>query len=214
MWDTFVPRIEPFEKHREKYESWFDRNRLVYLSELEAVRKQLAKRGKSVEIGVGTGRFAAPLGIRIGIEPSRQMGRLARQRGIQVVRGVGENLPLGDALFDTVLMVTTLCFLDDVETAFAEAHRILKGGGCLIIGFIDRDSPLGALYQRHKEENPFYRVATFYSAEEVAQLLKRAGFRNIDFVQTIFRKLPEIAEIEAARAGYGEGSFLVVKGLK
>ena len=65
-------------------------------------------------------RFAAPLGIRLGVDPSLEMSRIAQKRGIDVVHGRAEDLPFDDTSMDFVLMVTTLCFLDDVEQAFAE----------------------------------------------------------------------------------------------
>ena len=46
-----------------------------------------------------------------------------------------ESLPFADSQFDFVLMFTTICFLDDIETAFNEVYRVLKSGGSLIIGF-------------------------------------------------------------------------------
>ena len=51
-----------------------------------------------MEIGVGSGRFAQPLGVKIGIDPSRNMLKFAKERGIQVIRGGGENLPFKDNL--------------------------------------------------------------------------------------------------------------------
>ncbi|GAI31701.1 unnamed protein product, partial [marine sediment metagenome] len=139
---------------------------------------------------------------------------IAQGRGIEVIGGVGESLPFRDSQFDFATMVTTICFLDDVEVAFNEAYRILKPGGCLIIGFIDKGSSIGQLYQRHKNENVFYRVATFYSVDEVVSRLKKAGFKGFDFTQTIFHNLAEIKGIESVRDGYGEGSFVVVKAVK
>ena len=209
-----MPRIEPFETHTSEYEKWFEDNHFAYLSELEAIRAQLPTEGKSVEIGVGTGRFAAPLGIDMGVEPSRRMRRVAEQKGIQVVDGIGEDIPSEDDQFDVVLMVTTLCFLDDAATAIAEVYRILRNDGHFVVGFIDKDSPIGRVYQQHKEESAFYGIATFFSAEEVADLLEQAGFRDISFVQTIFSGLSEITQVEPVKPGYGEGSFLVVKGRK
>jgi SAM-dependent methyltransferase len=49
-----------------------------------------------VEIGVGTGLFAVPLGILIGVEPSPRMAELARYRGIEVLENVAEELPFAD----------------------------------------------------------------------------------------------------------------------
>ena len=209
-----MARIEPFEKHPLQYEQWFDKHKFAYESELQAIRKLLPQGGNGLEIGVGSGRFAVPLGIKLGIEPSSKMMQIALRRGIEVIGGVAESLPFRNLQFDFALMVTTICFLDNVEVAFNEAYRILKPGGCLIIGFIDKDSPVGQLYQQHKYESVFYKIATFYSVDEVVSCLKKAKFNGFDFSQTIFHNLAEMEGIELVREGYGEGSFVVVRAVK
>jgi SAM-dependent methyltransferase len=212
--NKIVARIAPFDKYAEEYEEWFEKNYFAYLSELEAVKEQLPTGGRGMEVGVGSGRFAAPLGITTGVEPSRRMRRIAKQRGIAVAAGIGEALPFAAAEFDLVLMVTTICFLDDVTAAFAEAYRVLRNGGSFVVGFIDRDSPLGRLYERRRERSRFYRVASFFSATEVARYLERAGFQEVSFTQTIFRALSEITRVEPVKPGRGDGSFLVARGRK
>jgi ubiquinone/menaquinone biosynthesis C-methylase UbiE len=82
-----------FDKYYEKYDAWYDKNRFVYLSELEAIKRVLPKEGKGLEIGVGTGRFAAPLDITMGIDPSRNMLSIAEHRGVNARWGFGEDLP-------------------------------------------------------------------------------------------------------------------------
>ncbi len=90
---------------------------------------------RTVEVGVGSGRFAVSLGIPVGIEPSVALGQMARRRGIEVIRGVGESLPLKDGSCSSVLMVTVICFFDDPARAFAEAYRVLVPGVVLVAGF-------------------------------------------------------------------------------
>ena len=90
-----MPKIKPFEEHVDRYEEWFVRNRFAYKSKLQAIRVMLPEGGTGIEIGVGTGRFAAPLGIKLGIEPSKAMRQIAqRKRAIEVICGVAEALPL------------------------------------------------------------------------------------------------------------------------
>ena len=212
--EIIMLKIEPFEKHVSEYEAWFENNRFVYESEIMAIKRQLPKKGEGVEVGVGSGHFAAPLGIRFGVDPSSKMRTLARNRGIIVIDGVAENLPFENCRFSFVLMVTTICFLDDIEASFKEVYRILKPGSHIIIGFIDKDSLVGKLYQQHKNESEFYKEATFYSVEEVTSNLKKAGFINLKFTQTIFHRLSAIKKLEPTKVGYGEGAFVVVKALK
>ena len=209
-----MPKIEPFEKYTLEYEAWFENNKFVYESELKAIKGQLPKKGEGLEVGVGSGRFAVPLCIRFGVDPSSKMREIARSRGVEAIDGIAEKLPFDDCRFHFILMVTTICFLDDVQAAFKEVFRVLKPGGHLIIGFIDKKSPVGILYQQHKNESEFYRVASFYSVYEVMSNLKEAGFKSLKFTQTIFHRLSEIDNLEPIKKGYGEGSFVVAKALK
>lgn len=155
------PRNEPFVTHHVRYDEWFERHRAAYLSELLAVRVLLPWNGRGLEIGVGTGRFAGPLGVEFGIDPAVEMLGYARARGVCVVRAVAEALPFARAVFDYALIVTTICFVEDAAAMLAEAHRVLKPGGELVIGFIDRTSGLGQHYLDHQAENVFYREANF-----------------------------------------------------
>jgi SAM-dependent methyltransferase len=205
---------DPFEQYADLYERWFERNHVAYESELRAVASLLPADGVGIEIGVGTGRFAAPLGVRLGVEPSEPMAEIARQRGIEVVQGVAESLPFADARFDFALMVVTLCFVDDAPLSLREAYRVLKDGGSLIVGFIDRESRWGRRYQSRKADSLFYRDARFYSVEEVFRLMESAGFRDFSSVQTLFQDGAENRTAEPVRAGQGQGSFVVLRGTK
>ena len=208
-----MPRIEPFEQFYMRYEQWFIKHKFVYLSELNAIKKVLPT-GEGIEIGVGTGRFAIPFDIRYGVEPSLKMGFIARQRGINVIQAVAEALPIKSSSFDFATMITTVCFVDNLKKSFEEVWRILKPNGYIILGYIDKNSPLGQFYSRNKNKNPFYRYATFYSTEELITLLKNVGFGDFVFYQTIFKPLDKINSIEPLKKGYGEGSFIALRGKK
>ena len=209
-----MPKISSFEKYAAQYEKWFGENRWVYEAELRAVKAMLPDGGRGVEIGVGTGRFAEPLGIKLGVEPSRRMSEIAQKRGIRVLDGVAEDLPLGDAGYDYVLMVTTVCFVDDIGKALLEAHRVLSHGGVLIIGFVDRNSMVGQTYLSRQNENVFYRDATFFSVGELVDAMIKAGFIDLAFSQTIFKSLSKTTRDEPVKSGHGEGSFVVIRGRK
>ena len=209
-----MAKIEPFEKHTEQYENWFVKNRYAYQSEVRAIKEILPDFKDGIEIGIGSGKFAQPLGIRFGVEPSYEMRKIAEIKGIKVVDSVAENLPFKDGSFDLVLMVTTLCFLDDVKKAFSEVYRILKPDGFFINGFVDKNSKIGKIYQKNKQKSVFYRVAIFFTTDKVINLLKEASFKRFEFRQTIFNTLDKINGIEEIRKGYGEGSFVVVRAQK
>ncbi|MEK6742148.1 MAG: class I SAM-dependent methyltransferase [Nitrospirota bacterium] len=209
-----MPGVNAFDKNVDRYEQWFVDNPLAYVSELRAVRELLPTSGSGIEIGIGTGRFAAPLEIKKGIEPSRSMAEVARKRGIEVIHGVAEHLPFADGEFDHALMVTTVCFLDDMDMAFQEARRVLRPGGSFIIGFVDRESPLGREYQDRKDKSAFYQNARFYAVDEVVARLQKNGFGGLAFRQTLFGPLAEMEEVDPVKEGHGEGSFVVVRGEK
>ena len=167
-----------------------------------------------MEVGVGTGRFAEPLGIKIGVEPSKRMREIAQKRGLKVLDGVAEEVPFDDSQFDFVLMVTTICFVDDINRALLETHRILSHGGFLIIGFVDRNSMVGQTYLSRQSENVFYKDAIFFSVGELVDIMDQTGFVNLTFNQTIFKTLSDITRDEPVKTGYGEGSFVVIRGRK
>jgi SAM-dependent methyltransferase len=197
-----------YDQFADKYDEWFETHPNYYNSELLALKQAVPAHGSGIEIGVGSGRFALPLNIKTGIEPSERMATLSRERGINIIAGVAENLPVKNATFDFAIMVTTVCFLNDVAKAFSEVNRVLKQNGRFIIGFIDRDNQLGKIYEQQRATNKFYTNAQFYSPEEIKGLLSGAGFSNFSFFQTLTN--PDENNIEQPQPGYGKGSFVVV----
>ncbi len=206
-----MPRIDAFENHSDAYDDWFDKNSEAYAAELKAVMQQLpASPAQGLEVGVGSGKFAVPLGIKIGVEPSAQMAAKAKKLGIDVHSGVAEALPFSADQFDFVLMVTTICFVDDIVKSFQEALRVLVPGGSIIVGFVDVDSELGQKYLHNRHKSRFYQQATFFSAQQVLDHLQTSGFGQSEVKQTL---IPD-ADKHAVRDGFGEGAFVVIKAVK
>jgi ubiquinone/menaquinone biosynthesis C-methylase UbiE len=160
---------------------------------------------------VGSGRFAVPCGVKIGVEPAPAMAKLAWERGITVYEAKAEDLPFEDRTFDFYMLITVICFLTDPMAALREAHRVLKPGGRIILGMLDRESPLGQMYDAEKSNDEFFREAKFYSAGEVKQWLADLNFINIEACQTIFAAPDSSGQI---REGHGEGLFVVLAALK
>ncbi len=206
-----MPKTKPFDENSSEYDRWYIENKNIYDSELNALQIFIPPGLHGVDIGVGTGRFAKALCIATGVEPSHCMAEIARSRGIKVLDGIAENLPMGNAEFDFALMITAICFFDDVKKAFKEAYRVLKSDGFLVVAFIDKESKLGRLYEKHKQDSEFYKDATFYSVKEVTDFLIVGGFKNFEYRQTIYslENIPHVVE-----PGYGLGSFIVVKATK
>jgi SAM-dependent methyltransferase len=91
-----------------------------------------------LEVGVGTGRIAAPLGDRTftvtGVDASRAMLRKAWAKGVRrLARGNAYRLPFSDGAFDGALFVHVLHLLDDPRTALAEAQRVARAGAFALV---------------------------------------------------------------------------------
>ncbi len=206
--------VAPFERLAERYDAWFERHTHAYLSELAALGQLLGRPKRPIEVGVGTGRFADPLAIPVGIEPALAAGHRAHDRGLTVIRGVGEALPVADASVDLVLIVTTICFFEDTEAALSEVARVLEPGGQVLVGMVDRETRLGKVYEERTVDHPFYRSARFHSAAEVLSLLRAQGFEDLEIRQTLFDDPEAMDAPSPVMAGYGEGGFVAIRGTK
>jgi ubiquinone/menaquinone biosynthesis C-methylase UbiE len=203
-----------FEDGAEEYDKWFDEHKFAYESEIRALGTFISKNSTGLEVGVGTGRFAVPLGIQIGVEPARAMADIARKRGITVYEAKAEELPFDNESFDFILMTTTICFLQNPMLALQESTRVIKFGGSIIIGMIDSDSFLGKAYESKKKDSKFYRYAHFFSVNQVLAWLRKSGYGHIRICQTIFKNPEKITAIEPVKDGYGRGGFVVISAQK
>jgi len=121
----------------DRSESW--ERRLYGADARELVREA---HGETLEIAVGTGRnlqLYSPSVRLTGIELSDEMLEQARRRAADLgldaslLQGDAQQLPFPDASFDTVVCTFALCTIPDDRRAVAEARRVLRPGGTLVL---------------------------------------------------------------------------------
>jgi ArsR family transcriptional regulator len=132
-----------------------------------------------LDLGTGTGRIlelVAPRASRaVGIDLNGEMLTLARARieraslaHVQVRRGDLFELPYADDSFELITVHQVLHYLEDPSAAVAEAARVLKPGGRLVIADFAPHA-LEFLREAHQHR----RLG--FADKEVAQWLKAAG---------------------------------------
>ncbi len=120
-----------------------------------------------LDLGCGGGAHAPALTSLdwqlVGVDISLAQIDIARRKGLAAVVASAERLPLGDQSVDAATMIMATTDVDDLPPVFAEAHRVLRPGGRLVIVgahpcfggvFVERDSQ-GACtvhpgYRRHQ----------------------------------------------------------------
>jgi len=196
-----------------EYDAWYDsdKGRPLYESELKCLKTLLHEGGLPLlEIGVGTGRFAMHFPGAFGLDPALGSLKLARKRGIRCVSGAGESLPFKDNTFRTVLIVATLCFVEDPQAVLDEAARVLAPGGAAVVGFVPRSSPWGLLYEKKiREGSVFYRGARFHALPDVEGFARRAGLRVTSIACTLLQPPSGPATVEEPTGRYVEGAGFV-----
>ncbi len=192
------------------YEEWFEKHPEIYKEEIKTIKALLPK-GKGLEVGVGTGRFAAPLGIKFGIEPSKAMAEVAKKRGIEVIEMNAEEMNFEEE-FDFILMVTTICFVNNPFKTIQKCYKALKNGGYLVVAFVDLNSPLGRFYEKNKEKSKFYKYATFFTKDDIINLMKKAGFEEFECVENLYGESLDDLKFEIKKCN--GGAFKVIRGKK
>jgi ubiquinone/menaquinone biosynthesis C-methylase UbiE len=89
--------------------------------------------GRLLDIGCGGGSHAASFSAAgwdvVGVDVSEDQLRLARGRGVEVVRADAAALPFDDGSFDAAVSTFTHTDVDDFAQAVRETARILRPGG-------------------------------------------------------------------------------------
>jgi tRNA-Thr(GGU) m(6)t(6)A37 methyltransferase TsaA len=200
----------------DKYDAWYDsaEGRPLYESELKCLRPLVEDSPKPIlEIGVGTGRFAMHFPDVTGIDPSLNALNMAEKRGVKTVHGYGENLPFEDETFGCILIIVTLCFVENPLDVLREAKRVLRNDGRIIIGLVPKDSPWGTFYEEKKRAgHPFYSNARFYALKDLENMLQAAGLKILRIRSTLLQRPDEPRKVEEPVEGNINGAgFLCIK---
>lgn len=173
-------------------------------SPLSEYRQQLLKNvsGEILEIGFGTGLnlpfYPDSVSKITTIDPNPGMKKRARSRiatsNIEVDFQIlnGENLPMADASFDSVVCTWTLCSITRVEQAIAEVHRLLKPKGkfFFIEHGLSKDPPIQAWQNRL---TPIQKVvADGCHLNRNIQHLVQQKFSQVTIEQFYAPKLPKV----------------------
>jgi SAM-dependent methyltransferase len=117
-----------------------------------------------LDVGGGSGRAASALGGAVVVDPARGMLAQAREAGNAPVRGTAERLPVRDRSVDAVMIVDALHHFASAEDAVAEAARVLRPGGVLLVRDFDpgtvRGRALVALEHAVGFDSRFFDSAT------------------------------------------------------
>lgn len=167
-----------------------------------------------LEIGCGSGALLKRIAgkTRIGLEPSLPL--LSHGDGFHGVVAVATRLPFPDESFDLVFFKHSLHHVEDKEKGIAEAARVLRKGGKLVI-----IEPNAAHPQRRLISNPESRlrksgvltkfigpVETFQTVEEVTAQAKRCGLARsrLEWLQSQYTRLTVRQALQRLYAGIGK----------
>jgi ubiquinone/menaquinone biosynthesis C-methylase UbiE len=146
------------------YDAWFERPWGRHAAATEH-RMLLAAAGavegtRVLDAGCGTGRFmhrleAEGAGV-IGVDRDADALAIARTRTTGVLLlGDTHQLPLADRSVDVAFAVTVCEFAADPARVVAELARVVRPGGRVVVGSLNRTSPWGCWNRRQFDTAPW-----------------------------------------------------------
>ncbi len=145
-------------------------------------------RGDCLDVGAGTGAVSRGLMqnhrvVATDISPN-MVAQIKQNLGIEARQADAEQLPFPDGSFDTVVASECIYYLDHPERFIAEANRVLRPGGRLLISsanhyvarFYDR---LRAVLRAFGFSSMYFddRARIFSTSEGLRKLLSQGNFK-------------------------------------
>jgi radical SAM protein with 4Fe4S-binding SPASM domain len=152
---------------------------------------------KVLEVGCGTGNYTLELAKMgadvVGVDASEWMLRIAisnaRENNVNIIpkHTEAKDLLFQDETFDFVISINLLEYPPDPKKAVNEMIRVLKKGGKLILGVLNKNSLWGLTRSMKMGLGvEAYFGARFLSNKEVVSLLSKEQLEGIDISSTIF----------------------------
>ncbi len=172
-------------EHARNYDEWYTTEIGSFIDIVESnAALDLFKPQKGMKIldaGCGTGNFSiklARLGCTVtGIDISPDMLAIAHSKNspelsIDYLEMDLKELDFPDESFDGVFSMAAFEFIEDPDQVYQELFRLLKPGGQLLIGTINKDSSWGQFYIQHAKEdtNSIFKQAFFHNLDELQNL--------------------------------------------
>lgn len=146
------------------------------------------KPARLLEVGPGTGAFAARCAQELGcevvaIDASAEMVAATRRRGVDAVLGDVQALPFGDRSFDAAVAAWMLYNVPERDRALGELARVLRRGGRLV-AITNGRRGMAELYELVGGERP----SSSFSSENGGEQLERhfARVERIDLEPTAY----------------------------
>ena len=184
---------------------WFVARRNLALGMVSKFNK--ASQPKIVDLGCGTGvvlQNLGKLGYAVGIDMSTLALERCHSRGIEgLCIGDGTQLPVATAKGDVMVGLDVFEHIEGDEAAFAEAFRILKPGGILVMSV----PAFKSLWGPHDVALMHFRR---YTKGELGQKLEKVGFKLEKLSYSIFFLFPIVVLVrfvEKRKQGPAEASL-------